>query len=58
MSIPGSVPASTDILYPESDGKPLAENTLQFDYIVLIKEGHEVLYMDRAVVFVAGDLFW
>jgi Uma2 family endonuclease len=58
MSTPANVFATAEVVYPECDGKPMGENTLQFDYIVLIKEGHEVLYMDRADVFVAGDLFW
>lgn len=48
----------TEIYYPESDGKPLGENTLQFDYIVLIKENLEILYRNSLNVFVAGDLFW
>jgi Uma2 family endonuclease len=46
------------IVYPESDGKPIAENTLQFRWIVTIKEGLDHTYHDRADVFVAGDLFW
>jgi Uma2 family endonuclease len=44
--------------YPESDGAPMAENTLQFDWIVKIKENLEILFADRPDVFVAGDLFW
>ena len=28
-----------EIVYPDSDGKPMAENTLQFRWIVTIKEG-------------------
>jgi hypothetical protein len=28
--------------YPESNGKPMAENTIQFRWIVLIKEGLEI----------------
>ena len=44
--------------YPESDGAPMAENTLQFGWIVKIKENLEILFADRADVFVAGDLFW
>lgn len=47
-----------EIIYPESDGKPLAENTLQFDYIVMIKEGIEDLFSQNPDVFVAGDLLW
>lgn len=44
--------------YPESDGQPMAENTEQFDWIVKIKENLEILFADRADVFVAGDLLW
>lgn len=44
--------------YPDSDGKPMAENTEQFNYIVLIKEGIEDLLADNPEVFVAGDLLW
>jgi len=44
--------------YPDSDGAPMAENTLQFDWIVKIKENLEILFADRPDVFVAGDLFW
>jgi Uma2 family endonuclease len=36
----------------------MAENTLQFDWIVKIKENLEILFADRPDVFVAGDLFW
>ncbi len=44
------------IQYPESDGQPMADNTLQFQWIVLIKENLETLFRDRPDVFVAGDL--
>ncbi|WP_017303743.1 Uma2 family endonuclease [Spirulina subsalsa] len=45
-------------LYPDSDGQPMADNTLQFRWIVLIKENLELLLADRPDVFVAGDLLW
>jgi Uma2 family endonuclease len=45
-------------IYPESDGEPMAENTVQFQYIVTIEGGLDALYRDDANVFVAGDLFW
>ena len=32
------------IIYPDSDGKPLADNTLQFQWIVTIKENLEAVY--------------
>lgn len=44
--------------YPESDGKPMAENTLQFRWIVTIQGGLDDLFVDNPQVFVAGDLFW
>jgi len=47
-----------EIIYPESDGKPMADNTKQFEWIVKIKEGLEVLFLDDPHVFVAGDLLW
>ena len=47
-----------DIIYPESDGKPMADNTEQFNWIVKIKEGLEAMFADRPDVFVAGDLLW
>jgi Uma2 family endonuclease len=56
MPVPPQVPPP--VFYPESDGEPMAENTEQFDWIVMIKLGLEWLYDDRQDVFVAGDLFW
>lgn len=44
--------------YPESDGQPMAENTIQFRWIVLIKEGLEIFFASALDVFVAGDLLW
>lgn len=44
--------------YPESDGKPMADNTKQFRWIVVIKENLESLFADDLTVFVAGDLLW
>lgn len=53
------LPESTaKITYPESDGKPMADNTKQFRWIVTIKENLELLFADRPDVFVAGDLLW
>jgi len=47
-----------EIVYPSSDGKPMADNTKQFNWITLIKENLEALFADQPMVFVAGDLFW
>jgi len=54
-----AVPTSTrPIVYPDTDGMPMAENTLQFQWIVTIKGGLDHLFADNPGVFVAGDLFW
>jgi Uma2 family endonuclease len=47
-----------EIVYPESDGKPMADNTLQFRWIVMLQGGLDAVFRDRDDVFVAGDLFW
>ncbi|GAP96323.1 Uma2 family endonuclease [Leptolyngbya sp. NIES-2104] len=48
----------SDIIYPESDGKPMADNTKQFEWIVLIKKNLDLLFQNEPNVFVAGDLLW
>jgi Uma2 family endonuclease len=54
------LPASTvsEIIYPDSDGEPMADNTKQFRWIVTIKENLEILFVNNPDVFVAGDLLW
>lgn len=46
------------IIYRDSDGQPMADNTKQFRWIVVIKENLELLFADNPDVFVAGDLLW
>lgn len=48
----------TEIVYPDSDGQPMADNTLQFEWITTIKGGLDHLFQDDPNVFVAGDLLW
>ncbi len=48
----------TNIIYPDSDGQPMADNTKQFQWIVTIKENLEILFASQPDVFVAGDLLW
>ncbi len=56
---PGSTsPASPEIVYPDSDGKPMADNTLQFRWILVIEQNIDWLFVDDPNVFVAGDLLW
>jgi Uma2 family endonuclease len=46
------------IVYPESDGQPMADDTKQFRWIVTIEGGLEAQFRDDPNVFVAGDLLW
>ncbi|WP_322513641.1 Uma2 family endonuclease [Chloroflexus sp.] len=50
--------AATPIVYPDSDGMPMADNTKQFRAIVTIQGNLDALFRERADVFVAGDLLW
>ena len=45
------------VVYPESDGLPMAENSIQYDWISLLKWNIEVLFQARDDVFIAGDNF-
>jgi Uma2 family endonuclease len=46
------------VVYPETDGQPMADNTLQFEWIVTFQGGIDALFRHDPNVFVAGDLFW
>jgi len=43
------------IHYPDSDGKPMAENTLQYQWIVMVKENVEAIFEGDPHIFVAAD---
>jgi Uma2 family endonuclease len=46
------------LLYPESDGQPIADDTQQFAWIVKLQQNLDALFHDDPNVFVAADLFW
>lgn len=46
------------IIYPDSDGQPIADNTKQFDWIASIKGELSMMFAENPDVFVAGDLLW
>ncbi len=58
MSITTPPPTDKELLYPDSDGQPMADNTLQFEWIMTIKGNLDALFAERPDVFVAGDLLW
>jgi Uma2 family endonuclease len=50
--------ATNQIVYPDSDGQPMADNTKQFQWITVIKTNLDWLFRNEEQVFVAGDLLW
>ncbi len=58
MAILIQLPSQSQVIYPESDGQPMADNTKQFRWIVTIQGGLDALFKDDPNVFVAGDLLW
>ena len=46
------------IEYPDSDGKPMSDNTKQFRWITIVKYNLDWLFTNDENVFVAGDLLW
>jgi Uma2 family endonuclease len=47
-----------EIIYPDSDGKRMSDNTLQLEWIISLKNNLDLLFAQRTDVFVAGDLLW
>jgi hypothetical protein len=50
-------PIEPQRLYPDSDGKPMADNTVQYRCIVRLVANLKHLFKGQ-LVFVAGDLLW
>src|SRR5579884_3722400 len=46
------------VIYPESDGKPMAENTRQLRWITTLYGNLSALFDPRPDIFVAADLLW
>jgi len=47
-----------EIEYPDDDGLPMSDNTLQFRWIVTLQTNLDGMYKDDPAVFVAGNLLW
>jgi len=58
MSIQTEQPTRPEIAYPDCDGEPMSDNTLQFRWIVTVQGGVDALFRNDPQVFVAGDLLW
>ena len=55
---PLPAPFGSVIVYPDSDGKPIADNTRQFRWILFIHNNLAALFAGRADVFVAAAHLW
>jgi Uma2 family endonuclease len=53
-----STPPVPDIIYPDSDGLPMGDNTKQIQWIVLLYWNLKAQFRDRGDVFVASNLLW
>ena len=53
-----SAPVVPSIRYPEQDGQPMADNTLQFRWIMKLQGSLDAQFRNDPNVFVAGDLLW
>jgi Uma2 family endonuclease len=58
MTTATRIPDRPTIEYPDSDGSPMADNTLQYEWIVTIKGGLDAIFIADPNIFVAGDLLW
>jgi Uma2 family endonuclease len=58
MSLIPPAAAVEGIDYPDSDGKPMAENTKQARWITVLFGNLCALFREAADVFIAMDLFW
>ena len=52
-----NIAAPVEVFYPDTDGLPMADNTLQYDWIVLLVGELRDMFAGQEV-FVAGNLFW
>lgn len=53
-----STATTEPIVYEDSDGEPMSDNTLQFRWIVTLQGGLDAVFRHDPNVFVAGDLLW
>jgi len=55
MSTTATTTPPPAVHYPDSDGEPMADNTLQFEWIVTLQGNLDRIFRDNPDVFVAGD---
>ncbi len=55
MSAISAAALKSAVVYPDSDGEPMSDNTLQFDWIAILKWGAEAQFRTDPNIFVAGN---
>jgi Uma2 family endonuclease len=58
MTVATPTPSIAELVYPDSDGKPMADNTKQWRWIVVLYNGLCAVYRERDDVFIASNLLW
>jgi Uma2 family endonuclease len=58
MTVPTLLPVAPNVEYPDDDGLPMSDNTLQFQWIVTLHGNLDALFSSHATVFVAANLLW
>ena len=53
-----NISSVAEVEYPDSDGEPMSDNTVQFAWIQRIAGNLEAIFRERPEVFVAGNLLW
>jgi Uma2 family endonuclease len=53
-----TMPPAPDLIYPDSDGLPIGENTKHVGWIFKLYYNLTAMFSQRDDVFVAADLFW
>jgi Uma2 family endonuclease len=51
-------PRPADIDYPETDGQPMGDSTIQIRWILKLFTGVDGVFLHQPDVFVAANLFW
>lgn len=58
MTLPTTRAVEPELEYPEDDGLPMSDHTLQFRWIMILQCNLDSMFADDPAVFVAGDLLW
>src|SRR4051812_23845666 len=58
MHVKAALTRPATIVYPESDGLPMSDNTIQFRWIVVLYCNLAALFHTDDNVFVSGNQFW